>query len=92
MEKFAARPVAHAVLVIVAEGILLHRIVVGTLVQVLATLPAMAHIPQEVPADAIRDIGGVCRVRVQSARHPGRLLLMPRRPVAVQLFLQFFHR
>lgn len=94
VEKLAARPVAHAILVIVAEGVLLHGVVLGTLVQVLATLPAMTHVPQEVPADAIRDVGGVRRVCVQSTRHPGHLLLLllPHRPVAVQLFLQLFHR
>lgn len=62
VEKLAARPVAHAVLVIVAEGVLLDGVVVGTLVQVLATLPAMTDVPQEVPADAIRDVwSGVVR-------------------------------
>jgi len=91
VEKLAARPVTHAVLKVVAERVLLHGIVLGSLVQILATLPSMAHIPQKVPADSVCRVGGVRRVCVQSARHTARLSRYPRRAV-VQLFLQLFHR
>lgn len=64
VEELAARPVAHAVLEVVAEGVLLHGIVLGSLVQILATLPSVAHISQEVPADSVRRVGSVRRVCV----------------------------
>jgi len=93
MEKLAARPITFAVLEIVAEGIFLHGIVLGTLVKVLAALPPMTDISQKVSADPVRGIDSVSRVHVQSTRHPDRLLM--RRSccsTAFQLYLQFFHR
>lgn len=75
MEKLAAWPITLAVLEIVAEGIFLHGIVLRTLVKIFAALPPMTDISQEVPADATRGIGGVRRVRVQSARHPAAFQL-----------------
>lgn len=88
VEKLAAWPVARAVLKIVAERVLFYWIVLGTLVKVLATFPAMTHIPLEVSADALRGIRDVSRVRVQSARHPRSVPCS----ITVQLFLQLFHR
>lgn len=54
VQELTARPVAHAVLEVVAEGVLLHRVVLGSLVQVFASLAPVADIPQEVSADPAR--------------------------------------
>lgn len=77
MEELAARPITLAVLEIVAEGVLLHGIVLRTLVKILAALPPMADISEKIPADPTRGVGAISRVHVQSARHPDRLLMLP---------------
>lgn len=73
VEELTARPVTFAVLEIVAESVFLHGVVLRTLVKVLAALPPVTDISQEVSADSI---GGVDDVsRVQSTRHPDSLLV-----------------
>ena len=52
MEELATGPIAHPILEVVAERVLLYGIVLGPLVQIFATLPSVAHVPQKVPAHA----------------------------------------
>lgn len=77
MQELAAWPATFAILEVVAEGIFLHGIVLGTLMEVLATLSAMTDISKKVSTNPISGIGAISRIRVQSTRHPDRLL-MPR--------------
>lgn len=91
VEELTARPVTFAILEIVAESVFLHGVVLRTFVKVLAALPPVTDISQKISADPIRGVDDVNYVRVQSARHPDRLLV-PRRPAAFQLYFQFFHR
>ena len=85
MEELAPGPVAHPVLEVMAERVLLYGIVLGPLVQILATFPSVADVPQKVPAHA--------RGRRICARSRGTCLIhsLPAYR-AFRLFPQLLHR
>jgi len=75
MQELAAWPATLAILEVMAKSIFLHGIVLGTLMKVLATLSTVTDISQKVSTNPTSGIGAISRI--QSARHPDRLL-MPR--------------